>query len=639
MDSISSKKNSLLKKSKEIFVNFFVYFKKFFLFTKKNKDNDRNLVYSLASSKIPRREQVKHLTKLLNPREKLLFKISILVLIISATYLLFNFYQNNLILIAKVGGTYREGAAAYPQNINPLYAANRDVDADLSRLIYSSLFNYNNQGVLKPDLVDDWQVSEDGKEYRIKLKENVKWHNGNLLNADDLIFTFNLIKNPDFKSPLRLSLNGISIEKIDDDSVRFVLVEPYADFIQLLTFGIMPRFAWENISPDTVSMSVLNIEPIGSGPYQYASMIKSKGGELKEYHLIANQEYYGAKPYLEKIIFKFFPSYNELVAALNSNKIDGASFIPNDLRSDILGKQSLNFHHLQLPIINLVFFNQDKNNFLKDIKVREALNWSINRESMLTKTLKGEAVLVKGPIIAPEFSSPTGVIIYDVEKAINNLDEAGFKRITSTESDFLGEEDLSEDLKTIKKFAEENSLSYDNNWLLKDGKVLSLKLSLPEANGDEVALQLQADWQSLGVQVILEKLSSESVNEKINNLDFETLLFGQAVGLNPDIAAFWHSTQTGKRGLNLAQYKNPEVDTLLTEARKTTNKEERISKYLTIQEKIIADVPVIFLYSPSYIYIQSKKIRGFESSLINTASDRFAGVADWHIKTKKLFTW
>lgn len=639
MDLSSSQKNNLLKKSEETIANFFVTLKKFFLSTKKKEDNDKHLVYSLAASKIPRREQIKHLAKLLNPREKLLFKISILVLIISSSYLLFNFYQDNLILIAKEGGSYTEGVSAYPQNINPLYSNNRDIDSDLSRLIYSSLFSYNDKGVLSPDLVENWQVSEDGKEYRIKIRENVFWHNGNALTADDVIFTANLIKTPEFKSSLRSSLNGVNLEQIDNYSIRFILVEPYADFLHLLNFGIMPKFAWENTSPDTIGTSILNIEPIGSGPYQYSSMIKSKGGELKEYHLSLNEVYYGTKPYISKLIFKFYPSYNELVSAFNANNIDGASYIPADLKSDILGKQSLNFHQLQLAQINLAFFNQEKNSFLQDLKLRQALNWSLNKEGVIKGLLNGEAVLQNSPIIAPEYMLKSDDSAFDLERAAKSLEEAGFKKIVSSESDFSNEEGLSEDLKIIKKFAEENKLGLGGSWLLKDAKVLSLKLSYPESYGDELALSMQKDWQELGLKVILDKISSESVKDRIEKRDFEVLLFGQAAGLNPDIAAFWHSTQATKQGLNLAQYKNSEVDTLLTEARKSTNNEDRVVKYALVQEKIKADVPVIFLYSPNYIYIQSKKVRGFKSSLINTASDRFAGIADWHVRTKKRFTW
>lgn len=641
MDLLPQQLKKVFKKSKEVFVHFFVMLKK-----KKSSivtvdQTDKKLVYSLASSKIPRREQLKHIFKLLNPREKLLFKVAVLFFIISAIYLIFNFYQNNLISLPRSGGTYREGTAAYPQNINPLYSANRDIDSDISRLIYSSLFNYNVRGHLTEDLVDSWQVSADGKEYSLHLKQNVKWHNGNILNADDVVFTVNLIKNPEFKSSLRSTLNGVSIEKVDDYTVRFILVEPYADFLHLLTFGIMPRFAWENSSPETVIISELNLQPIGSGPYEFASLVKSKGGELKEYQLTINTDYYGVKPYIENIVFKFYPNYNEVVRALNANEIEGASYVPNDLKGDLLAKHSLNFYSLQLPQLNSLFFNQNKNAYLKDIKVRQALAWSIDRNRLFQDVLNKEAKMANGPILAPEFiSTSTSSFYLDIEKATSLLSEAGFKKLSSTDSDFANEIELSKEMAAIKKYAQDKNLSLTGVWWLdKDNNILSFKLSYPESINENIILSLQQDWQNLGINISLDKTSSSDLSRKIKDYDFEILLYGQLLGLDPDIAAFWHSTQIGEQGLNLAQYKNTEVDTLLTEARKTTIFEERFLKYQTIQEKIIADVPVIFLYSPSYTYIQAKKLKGFEAYIINVPSDRFAGISNWHLRTKKRFNW
>ncbi len=641
MDLLPQQLKKIFKKSKALFVHVFVVLKKKKPSIITVDQTDKKLVYSLASSKIPRREQLKHIFKLLNPREKLLFKLAVLFFIISAVYLIFNFYQNNLISLPRSGGTYREGTAAYPQNINPLYSANRDIDSDISRLVYSSLFNYDVKGHLQEDLVDSWQVSTDGKEYSLHLKENVKWHNGNILNADDVVFTVNLIKNPAFKSSLRSTLNGVNIEKVDDYTVRFILVEPYADFLHLLIFGIMPRFAWENSSPETVIISELNLQPIGSGPYEFASLVKSKGGELKEYQLTVNPDYYGVKPYIENIVFKFYPSSNEVVRALNANEIEGASYVPNDLKGDLLAKHSLNFYSLQLPQINSIFFNQNKNSYLKDIKVRQALAWSIDRNRLFQDVLNQEVKMADGPILAPEFiSTSTNSFYLDVEKASSLLSEAGFKKLSSTDSNFADEVELSEEMAAIKKYAQDKNLSLTGLWWLdKDNNVLNFKLSYPESINENIILSLQQDWQNLGINISLDKISSADLSGRIKSYDFEILLYGQLLGLDPDIAAFWHSTQIGEQGLNLAQYKNTEVDTLLTEARKITVFEERFLKYQTIQEKIITDLPVIFLYSPSYTYIQAKKLKGFEAYIINVPSDRFAGISNWYLRTKKRFNW
>jgi peptide/nickel transport system substrate-binding protein len=648
VDSLPQQLKKVFKKSRHLLLGFFshflknTYLKKYLQNQERAKvDADKNLVYSLAASKIPRREQFKYLFKFLDPREKIVFKIAILVLLSSLSYLAIGFYNKNLITLPKSGGVYREGSASYPQSINPLYAPARDIDLDLARLIYSSLFNYDETGRLQNDLIDSWQVSADGKEYSFKLKENVKWHNGNILTTEDVVFTFNLIKNPDFRSPLKASLNGINIEKIDDLNFRLILAEPYADVLHLLTFGIMPKFAWESVIAEAAIISELNLKPVGSGPYQWESLVKSKGGEMKEYHLVANSDYYGPKSYIDKIIFKFFPDYNQVLRALNSNEIEGASYLPEDLLGDVLARHSLNFHYLQLPQINSVFFNQAKNDFLKEIKVRQALNYAIDREQLFNSLLSLGETRVDGPILAPDFTKDFGQEAYnlDLEKARELLKEAGFKNIVSTEADFEAEE-ISAELVAIKNYAEEKNLDKTGSWWLSSNNlVLQFKLLASLNAKNELLSLLQNNWEDLGVRVFIEQVSNESLLNKLGENDFELLFYGQAVDMDPDIAAFWHSSQIGSGTLNVTAYKNEEVDALLIEARQIANFDERLQKYNKIQELINRDLPVIFLYSPSYIYVQDKKVRGFSASLISTPSDRLANVNNWYMRTKKRFSW
>ena len=139
--------------------------------------------------------------------------------------------------------------------------------------------------------------------------------------------------------------------------------------------------------------------------------------------------------------------------------------------------------------------------------------------------------------------------------------------------------------------------------------------------------------------VTLKVISGEQAADTIKNRDFEILLYGESVGGDPDVYAFWHSSQIGAKGLNLAGYSNPEVDKLLTDARETTVLADRIAKYKKFQEDITADVPVIFLYSPTYTYVQSNKIQGFSGTTIIEPADRFDSIANWYLKTSKKLTW
>ncbi len=646
MDSLFKKINIFFQGSARVFSLFFVRFIKNYFF----KDSarlraDKNLIYSLAPTKIPQKEQLKHLSKFLNRRERIVLQVAALTLFLSFSYLAVRLYQNHLVLLPKPGGTYIEGVVGYPQSINPLYASSRDVDADLSRLIYSSLFNYDGNGRLVPDLVSTWKIEDGGKSFIITLRENVKWHSGENLSANDIVFTFNLIKSPEFRSPLRSSLNGAELEKIDDRTLKFSLSEPYADFLSLLTFGIMPQNAWEMILPEAASLSELNLKPIGSGPYRFESLIKSKGGEIKEYHLQINPDYYGASPYIEKIIFKFFPDYNELVQALNANEIDGASYVPDDLKDDLLAKHSLSVHNLRLSQINSIFFNREKNKSLADLKVRQALAYAINREALLGGILSGSS-RADGPILANDFVAIPDNLKYNFDraKAEQLLEESGFKKFELT-AEMVANTNRGPEASAIIAYASSTQLSAVAYWRIalqnKEYQPLVIKLSVPENGRLDVAESIKNDWEAIGVRVIINKVPAASLSvDLIAGHNFEAFLYGQVVGPDPDVAAFWHSSQIGGQGLNLASYNNSAVDALLTEGRQTAdNFNLRLEKYKKFQEIIGTELPVIFLYSPSYTYVQAKRVRGFSNAAINEPSDRLSGVGAWYVKTKKNLVW
>jgi len=557
---------------------------------------DKKLVYSLSPRKIPNGQQFSHLKKFLNPKEFLIIKICFLVIIVNAIYLGIIFTKDHLQYLPASGGDYIEGIVGYPQTLNPLYAVNRDVDSDISRLIYSRLFKYDNNGHLSYDLVDNMEASEDNKEYLLTIKQGVKWHNGGELTVDDILFTFNLIKNPNYRSPLRASLNELTAEKVDDYTIRFKLTEPYAPFPELLMFGILPKSLWENISPAAAPLSDLNLKPIGSGPFKFKSLVHSSQGDLRDYILGANQDYYDGVPYLKTITFKFYTSTNEAVAALNDKQVMGLSYLPFNNHSDVLTKNSLEFHELLQPRIISLFFNTEKNKTLADKDVRLALVKSLNRDEILNDTLAGAAVRADGPIWSNSFAYNQDLIKYEYEP-----------EAAST--------------------------------IIKD-KPLELTLTVVDVgNNRDLAENIKNYWEQTGVKVTLKMLASEQAATVVKDRDFEVLLYGQSVGGDPDVYVFWHSSQIGGSGLNLAAFSNSDADKLLADARSNANNDERSEKYKQFQKIVSENLPAIFLYSPTYTYIQVKTLQGFNGTAIVNPADRFDNANSWYIHTSKKLTW
>lgn len=561
-----------------------------------HRNADLQLVYKLSPNKIPNGKQLKHLNKFLNPRENLIMKICLLILIINVVYLSVIFFKKHLQYNPIAGGDYAEALVGYPKAINPIYAANRDVDADLSRLIYSSLFAYDQNGNLINDLADRYTISGDGKEYIIVIKNNVKFHNGDKLTADDVMFTFDLIKNADYHSPFRSSLSNIEASKIDDYSIKFLLSEPYAPFLELLNFGILPKNIWRNVNPQSILLFEGNLKPIGSGLYKFKSLIKNKDGDLKEYRLTVNEDYYGKKPYIRNVDFKFFVDYVEAIKALNDNQVNGLSFLPYNENKELIAKNSLSINELLRSQIVSLFFNKEKIKALGDKSIRISLAQSINKQELVDDVFRGAYKIADGPILSSNFA-------YN-----NNLTKYNFDPTAAANT-------------------------------LRD-KSLAFTLSIIDRPENiAVADKLKNYWEMAGVKVTIKVIPTEQVSDLIKNRDYEVLLYGESVGGDPDVYAFWHSSQIDGKGLNLALYSNSNVDTLLTDARITSNIEDRVAKYQKFQEILTNDLPAIFLYSPAYTYIQDKSVKGFNTSVINEPADRFSSISSWYLKTKSKFIW
>jgi peptide/nickel transport system substrate-binding protein len=475
-------------------------------------------------------------------------------------------------------------------------------------LIFSGLFKYNTAQELKPDLADKFEVSEDKKVYTIYLKDNLAWHDGEKLTASDVVFTVSLIKDPLFRSPLYSGFRGITAEKVDDKTIKFTLGEAYAPFLGMLTFGILPEHLWYDIPAQSANLAEYNIKPVGSGPFEFKSLTKDKNGSIKVYTLVANKNFYDKKPYLEKLIFKFYPDYESALTALQNKNIEGVSFLPGELESVLQSKQ-FNKYFLSLPQYTTIFFDEKNNEFLKNDSVRKALALSVDKMKIVADVFGQKGEVIDGPILPGYvgYSEEIKKIAFDVGFAKDILEKAGFK---------LAEGEI------FRK---------------KENKVLKIILTtVDRPEYVKVAEMIKTDWEAIGVQTELSIVSSTKIQrEIIRPRAYEALMLGTILGFDPDPYPFWHSSQAEDPGLNLSLYANRNVDKLLEEARQTDNPEERAKKYLEFQNILADDIPAIFLYSPRYTYVVSALVFGIDAARINVPSDRFAGISNWYKETKR----
>lgn len=588
---------------------------------------DQRLVLALSSRRMPSARQLKYLPRLLSKGERLMLLILILIFFVSSGFLGMRFYLAHRIFVPTFGGEYVEAIVGTPRNINPLYARTNATDADLVAMIYSGLLRHDGAGALVPELAESYEISNDLKTYVFKLRSGIRFHDGVLLGADDVVFTINSIKDPAWKSPLNVSFAGVTAEKIDDLQVRLKLKEPFAPFLQALTVGILPKHLWQAVTPASARLSELNSKPIGSGPFKFRSFVRSKDGSFKSYTVERNALFYRKKPYLDRLVFHFYPDYGSAAAALKNHIVSGiSSFSIGGAAGDgdfkdktgtglLVGEVDKNpeveYYKLKLPQYTALFFNIRKNDILAQSKVRQALALALDRERILLEATRNEGSLINAPILEGflGFNPNIKPVPFDPAQSVEMLEGLGWK-FTST---------------STVRMKKQNLL-----------QVRLLTLDRPEYL--QAASIIIENWKSVGVDAVYKSVSaSEMQREIIRSRDYDALLYGEVLGLDPDPYPFWHSSQIDDPGLNLSGFINREADKMLEEARVLSSPEDRAARHRAFQEILVAELPAIFLYTPNYIYPQRKIIRGFDIKLLSVPSDRFANVPDWYIKTKRAF--
>jgi len=585
----------------------------------KDTSFDKRLILKLTGNRMPTAKQMKHLKRYLSPRERNVIKILLTLIVVGLLAIGVKLYSDHVQLIPADGGDYSEAITGGPRFINPVLAAANDADSDLIGLIFSGLMKTNSLGELETDLASDYDISPDGLIYTFHIRDGVTWHDGVNLTSSDVASTIGYIKDPAWSSPYNSQFKNVVVETPDAGTVRFILSEPFAPFLAMLTVGILPEHLWQEIQPVNAARADLNIKPIGTGPYKFKSLIKDKKGAVRSYTLAVNEAYYGTAPHLSTLTFRFYADFGSALDALLKKKTSGISFVPAEARDDVENSRSLRTYLLRLPQYTAVFFNQSRNPWLKSKAVRQALTTAIDRNELLRQAVPDGAP-VHGPILPGFVGFYPDVKKYDhdIQAAAALLEKDGWK----VDGDGIRKKDVPDETGKGTMKAE-------------------LRLTLTTVDAKEniaVAQLIKLSWQSIGVQTELEIIpASKLQKDKIKPRDYDALLYGEIIGPDPDPYPFWHSSQNDSPGLNLAVFSNRRVDELLEKARLTNNNDERAELYREFQNILAEEVPAIFLYSPTYTYAVSREVKGIDTATIFTPADRFSNVANWYIKTKRVW--
>jgi peptide/nickel transport system substrate-binding protein len=516
---------------------------------------------------------------------------------------------------AAPGGIYTEGLVGSMGRLNPMLDWNNSTDRDINRLIFSGLMRFDGRGMPQPDLADSWGESADGTTYNFSIRKNAKWHDGEPVTSDDVIFTIEMIKSSGslFPEDIKNLWSQIEVKRLNDQTLQFILPEPFAPFLDYTTFGILPKHLLEGVPADQLASADFNINPVGSGPYKFARLITS-GGQISGVVLEVNQDYYQSQAFIEQVVFRFYPTSEAALLAYQSGEVLGISQISNDVLQTALSDPTLSVHTSSLPQLGLVFLNNNNTSvpFLQSANVRRALLLATNRNVITSKILQGQAVIADGPILSGSWAHYDEIehLDYDPDAAAALLKEEGYV-IPAGGGDVRA----------------------------KEGQLLTFTLTHPDdAIHTQIAQAIQADWAIVGVQVDLQAVTYEAlVNDFLGTRNYQAALadLNTIRTPDPDPYLFWHQSEASG-GQNYSQWDNRTASEFLETARTTADFADRARLYRNFQVLFTKDMPSLPLYYPVYSYGVDTQVQGVQvASVIYDTSDRFALINEWYLVTRR----
>ena len=520
------------------------------------------------------------------------------------------------------GGIYREGLVGQIQRLNPLLSWYNDVDDDVCRLLFSSLVTRDTRGNPQGDLAIDWGISMDGMTYNFAINPDAKWHDGQPVTADDVIFTFEMLKNGSGYIPADVInfWNSVKINPVDPKTIQFVLDEAFAPFFDYLNVGILPRHIYGGMTFEEMVESKINIQPIGSGPFRLKELVQ-ENGVILGVTIENNGNYYGRKPFLDEIQFTYYSDSGLAYQAYQQGLIDGISYVSDDILSNVLKDEEMNLYTARRPVLSMVFFNLDNRNveFLQSQNVRQALMTGLNRERIVNKILGGQGIIANSPILYGNWAYTSEVIApeYNQEKATELLVKEGY--IIASEQERVRTKEIT---------------SVDGNT---ERKALSFTLVYPDDDmHHRVGEQIQQDWGRINVLLNLEAVSYDDlVNHILPDRSYEAALvdLNLSVYPDPDPYPFWDQTQISS-GQNYTQWNNKTISQYLETARVETDRAERARLYKNFQILFMEELPALPLYNTVYNYPVSQKVSGISIGPIYRPSDRFLNISDWFMVSR-----
>ena len=564
-----------------------------------------------ATVKHARRFVFKRLDNFREVRRRIALWVLAIGIIIGATGLQYLWYQNNYRTTANAtNGTYAEAVLGPVDTLNPIFAKS-SAEETAGELLFSRLVTYDKSGKLNYDLADSMVVSPDGKTYTFTIRPDARWDDGRYVRARDVVFTVNTLKNPASRSTIT-GWDNVVAKQIDDVTVAFELPAVYAAFPHALRFlPILPEHALRDVEPSALREDTFSSKPVGSGAFSLRLLqeVDAANGR-KIIHLAKSESYFKGTPKLDRVQLHVYKDVESVKRALATSEVNAAT----DLTITDSNKVSTERYNVEHRPVNsgVYALMNTASPVLQDKKVRQALQSGTNTQEVRTELSPDLPELYLPFIDSQVFGNSPAKPVYDVTKAGQLLDETGWVM--------------------------------QGNVRMKDGQPLTLSVVTTKNNDFETALEILAkQWRTLGVTVSTTIVdpndpSQNVVQDILQPRQYDVLLYQLTIGGDPDVYAYWHSSQATS-GLNFSNYKSTVSDDALASARSRVEPDLRNAKYITFANQWLSDAPAIGLYQATMQYVHTKSVHALPKDFILvSAADRYSDVRFWAVGDRMVYT-
>jgi len=473
-----------------------------------------------------------------------------------------------------------QGSIGDASNLIPMLASD-SASHDISGLIFNGLLKYDKNLSLVGDLAESWEVSGDGLTITFKLRKGVKWQDGQEFTAEDIIFGFRTIINPNTRTAYAGDYKEVKEAfVVDRYTFRVTYKRPFAP--GLSSWGSLVVLPKHLLAGQDINTTPFSRNPVGTGPYIFKEW---KTGE--KIVLRANPTYFEGRPRLDGFIYRIVPDPATMFLELKAGGLDFMGLTPLQYTRQTdtykMRRDFCKYKYLAFAYTYLGYNLRDWK--FQDRRVRQAITHAIDKEELIEGVLLGLGLVATGPY-KPDtiwYNPKVKKFPYDPEEAKRLLAEAGWKAPGA------------------------------DGILQKDGRPFEFTILTNQGNETRAksAEIIQRRLRMVGIRVKIRTVEwAAFINEFIDKKNFEAVMLGWTLGQDPDLYDIWHSSKVGPKELNFISYKNPEVDTLLEKGRYTFDEKVRKACYDRIQEILAEDQPYTFLYVPYALPVISSRFQG-----------------------------